>query len=247
MQTLRLLLAFGRNDLISLRRDSLLVGVIVGIWTQIFLFRILIPPFTDWLWNQYRFDLGPYYALMVESFSLLSMPLVLGAIAGLLMLEGCEDNTITALRVTPASLRGLVAYRIAFFSVVCTASILLGAPLLDLVPQEDLVRMIPEALVTGLFPPVVMLMLVAFARNRIEGIAIGKGFILLIAPPIAAYFLPSPWQELCGLVPGYWIMKAAWLAQANEPSSCLFLLIGLAYYLLLIVFFWHRFQRRLSQ
>lgn len=247
MQTQRLFLAFGRNDLISLRRDSLLVGIIVGIWTEILLLRILIPPFTNWLSHQYQFDLKPYYALMVESFSLLNMPLTLGAIAGFLMLEGCEDDTITALRVTPASLRGLVAYRIAFFSVVCAVSILLGAPLLNLVPQEDLVRAIPEALVTGLFPPVVMLMLVAFAKNRLEGIAIGKGFVLLIAPPIVAYFLPSPWQELCGLVPGYWIMKAAWLAQANEPSSWLFLLIGLVYYLLLIVFFWRRFQRRLSR
>ena len=243
---LRMLIAFGRNDLISLRRDSLLVGVTVGVCVQILLIRLLMPPFTDWLWNQYQFDLKPYYTLIGSSFSFVNLPLVLGAIAGFLMLEGCEDDTITALRVTPASLSGLVTYRIAFFYVMCVASILLGAPLLSLVPLEGLVRAIPVALVAGLFPPAVMLMLVAFATNRLEGIAIGKGFIILVAPGVVAYFLPSPWQQLCGLVPGYWILKSVWLAQANEPYW-IYLLIGLAYHILPIVFFWRRFHMRLSR
>jgi fluoroquinolone transport system permease protein len=61
---------------------------------------------------QYGFDLSVYYPLIM-SFIAVAMPMIYGALIGFLVLDQRDDNTITALQVTPLTLVGYLGYRVA--------------------------------------------------------------------------------------------------------------------------------------
>ena len=52
--------------------------------------------------------------------------------------------------------------------------------------------------------PLLALFLAAFARNKVQGFALMKAAGVVIWPPVAAVFVPMPWQLLFGVSPVYW-------------------------------------------
>jgi len=66
--------------------------------------------------------------------------------------------------------------------------------------------------------------------------------VLLIAP-IAAIFVPMPWQSALGIAPTYWPARLYWALGASEPGWWIYLLAGLIYQALLVVVLLRRFER----
>ena len=79
MSVLNAVAGFGRNDLRSVRRDSIMVGV--GLGPFIYAMAMwLLPPFTRFLEREYAFDLTPYQTLIVSGFVVVGPIAVLGAL-----------------------------------------------------------------------------------------------------------------------------------------------------------------------
>jgi fluoroquinolone transport system permease protein len=93
---------------------------------------------------------------------------------------------------------------------------------------------------------VLALVMVVFASNKLEGLALMKGFGILLIGPLAAYFITSDWQLLLGVLPTYWPARAYWAASSGGMGWP-FLLIGLAYYVLLLAWLLRRFRARLER
>jgi fluoroquinolone transport system permease protein len=73
-----------------------------------------------------------------------------------------------------------------------------------------------------------------------------KAFGILMLVPLAAYFVEADWQVLLGLFPSYWPAKAFWVASAGG-AFWPYVLVGVAYNLLLAALLLRRFRTRLCQ
>ena len=176
------------------------------------------------------------------SFLVELLPILTGMVVGFLLLDQKDDGTLTALRVTPLTRAGYLAYRLAMPMVVSVVMTLAVFPLAGLV-RVGLVPLLLMALGSAPLAPLFALLLGAFAGNKVEGFALAKASGVLFIPPVLAYFVDPPWQWAFGLMPTYWPVKAFWVQQAGGQGYPAYLLVGAAYQALLLVPLLRRFDR----
>ncbi|MGH3979005.1 MAG: ABC transporter permease [Pseudonocardiaceae bacterium] len=235
--------SFGRNDLKSIRRDTLMIGVALGPFLYAFAMW-LVPPLTRFLERQYAFDLTPYHMLIVSMFVVVGPVAVLGALCGLMLLEDKDQHTLAALRVAPIPPLTYPLYRTLVIVGVTAVSVVVALAVTRLVPAEVLVKSIPVAIVSGMGAAVVGLLMPVVAGNKVEGLAIMRAVgTLLFGLPVIPWFIDSPAHLLFGVLPTYWPAKAFWLA-AEGANFWPYIAGGLAYNSLLAVLLLHRLHRR---
>ncbi len=242
---MRIVAALFTNDLRSVRRDPMLLYMILLPWLMVLILRLLLPGIAAWLKAGYDFSLEPFYPLVLSIFLVLQVPMMYGVVVGFLVLDERDDGTLEALRVTPVSMSAYAYYRITvavFLSVFFT---LASLPLTGLASPSALPSAVPAAILSGLMSVVLVLLLVNFAGNKVEGLALMKAFGILMLGPLAAYFIKSDWQLLLGILPSYWPARTFWAAIAGE-TAWPFFAAGLFYHLLLVFLLLRRFQARIG-
>ena len=210
------LLAFGRNDIRGTYRDPLLVMIVFApvIWTSGV--YILTPRFTTMLADRYDFDLVPYYPLILTAFLLLTSIIIVGGLAAFLVLDEVDAGTLAALRVTPIPLSTFFAYRAATVMVVTTVYVIATMAFSGILAPGVLPALIPIGLLSGLSAVVTLLLIVAVANNKIQGLAMVRALGMLIAGlPCLPWFIDSGWNLAFGVLPPYWAAKAFWVASAH--------------------------------
>jgi fluoroquinolone transport system permease protein len=195
-------------------RDPLLKWVLLLPLALALLFRILIPRAHETVLTATGVDIAPYYPLIMAGY-LMNAPGIVGMVIGFLLLDERDARTLTALRVTPVSIRRYLAYRIAGPLVVATATTLLGYPLIEITPLP-FHQLLAISVVAGISAPLIALVLAAAAPNKVAGFAVAKVLNGVNLLPVAAYFLPTPAQYVTGVIPTYWPMRAFWSAAAGE-------------------------------
>ncbi|MCL6610559.1 MAG: hypothetical protein K6T66_03345 [Peptococcaceae bacterium] len=243
---MRVFRAYGMNDLRMVSRDSLLLYMVLLPWLLVLLLRLITPDITARLASGYDFRLEPYYPLILSFFIVLQMPMVFGVVFGLLMLDDRDDGILTALQATPASALSYLYYRISAAIILSVVFILVSLPLTGLTPPSLLPRVAPVAPVSGLLSMVLAVFLAAFSGNKVEGLALMKGFGILMLGPLAGYFIPSGWQPVLGVLPSFWPAKAFWAAWAGE-ATWPYVTAGIVYNILLLYWLLRRFQAKLHR
>lgn len=238
-----MLRAFGANDLRSVRRDSLLVYMLIIPPLMVVLARLILPAARGYLSRNFGFDLVPYYPMLLSFFFVLQIPLLFGVLVGLMILDEKDDDTLTALRVTPISMSGYALYKGGAAVALSFLFVLVALPLTGLLPASLLPVVAPSALLSGLMAPIFALVIATFAANKVEGLALMKVLSIFMLGPLAAYFVGSPWQLLFGLLPTYWPAKAFWVA-GEGGNFWPYVLAGLVYALLLISMLLRRFRQK---
>jgi fluoroquinolone transport system permease protein len=236
---MRSAMALARNDLRSVRRDSLLAGVASVPLVMVAALRWGLPRVGEWLLEVHGFDLTPYHPLVLGLFLLLNLPLLFGLLVAFLFLEEREAGTLDALRVTPLTTGVFTGYRLSAATILSVLFTLGCLGLSGMLEPVALLPLLPAVLLSGLLAPVVALVVVAFAENRVEGMAVGKALGVLIVGPLAVYLTAAPWTRLLGVLPSYWPAVAFWSALRGEPHG-LELAVGLVYSCLLIAFLHRR-------
>lgn len=215
----------GRNDRKLVQRDSFLLFMVGYVLLIALGLRFAVPWLDGLLAEQTGFDLTPYYPVIAGWLMAIIGPQIAGTVFGFLLLEEKDDNTLEALLVTPLSLNTFLLYRVLVATVLGIVLAIVTLLIMDLV-AIPVWQLIPIAIVAGLFAPILMLFYSALADNKVEGFALLKitGVVGLI--PIAAWFVPEPWQYIFGLFPPYWAAKALWIAEAGGSSWPLALVAG---------------------
>ena len=240
---MRLTLSLARSDLFNLRRDPLLIYLALVPWLMVLLVRLAVPSLTVWLQEVYGIDLVPHYHLIVSFFFVMEIPMIIGVVMGLLLLDERDDGVLTALGVTPVSGLRFLRYRLWLMIGLSAVHVLVCANLTGLVPPEAWPRLVPVALGCSLFAPLLALIMAVFAGNKLEGLALMKALGVLLVGPVAAYFIRSEWQLVLGVMPSYWWARAYWaLGRGSEMWACLG--IGTVYHAALILWLTGRFRRR---
>lgn len=224
------LAAFGRNDIRGTYRDPLLVMIVVApvIWTVAV--RILTPLFTEMLAVSYDFDLVPYYPLVLTGFLLLTSIIVVGGLAAFLVLDEIDADTLAALRVTPVPLSVFFAYRAGTVLVLTTLYVVATLSFSGILQPGLVPALVPIGLLAGLSAVVTMLLIVAVANNKIQGIAMMRALGMLIAGlPCLPWFIDSSWNLAFGVLPPYWPAKAFWVA-GDDGTWWPYLVAGAIYH-----------------
>lgn len=241
MADVRVLAALGRNDLRGTYRDPLLVMVVLApvIWTSGV--AVLTPRFTAMLAQRYDFDLVPYYPLVLTAFLLLTSIIIAGGLGAFLVLDEVDAGMLAALRVTPVSLSVFFAYRAATVLVVTTIYVIATLSFSGILRPGMVPSLIPIGLLSGLSAVVTLLLILAMASNKIQGLAALRGLGMLIAGlPCLPWFIGSGWNIAFGVLPPYWAAKAFWVA-GDHGVWWPYLVGGVVYNLAIAVPLYRRF------
>jgi fluoroquinolone transport system permease protein len=223
-------------------RDPLLGWVLALPIGLALLLRPLIPRVQEALLEGARFDLAPYYPLVMGGF-VMTAPGMVGMVIGFLLLDERDARTLTALRTTPLSMRQYLAYRIALPLVLGTASTLVGYPVTGLTPLP-LTSLLSIVVVASLSAPLLAFIHALAAPNKVAGFAVVKVLNAVNLLPIVAYFVPRPAQYAAGLFPTYWPMRALWSAAGGETFGG-YLVLGSVASVVALVLAVRLFDRRL--
>ena len=241
MNIIRVYRSLGPVDARGVLRDSLLQWMLVIPFLPALIVRWGIPALNDWLKLEYGFDLTPHYTLIM-SFFLLFIPMLVGVVIGFLLLDERDDRTLTALRVTPLKPADYLLYRITAPWVISVLITLICFPMAGLV-RVDFLPLLLCSLMASLEAPLFALILVAFARNKVVGLAMYKGFGIFFLAPLAVFFVDSNWEIVAGIFPTYWPVLAFYQNLSADPSWLVSLLIGFAVHGIYLAILMKRFQR----
>lgn len=148
----RVMRAFGANDLRNIRRDSMMLTFTLAPLLAVVVLRIALPIATELLTERYGLDITPYYPLLLSLF-VLGLPVGFGGLAGFMILDERDEDTLTALRVTPASMSGYAGYRIATAVLLSLLYTLGCISLTGLAPPHCCRTSCPPPYSRGYLPP----------------------------------------------------------------------------------------------
>jgi fluoroquinolone transport system permease protein len=239
MNGLRVIKVLGPIDLREISRDSLLRWLLGSALMTGVVLRFGVPPLITWLAERHDFDLLPHLPLVMSSV-LLMLPMIVGTIVGFLLLDERDDQTLTALQVTPLPLPTYLAYRLAMpvlTSVLLTVVVFEIAGIGTVGTGWTLIAAAAAAPLAPLFA----LYLAGFAHNKVQGFALTKSNGFLTIAPLVAWFIDAPYEYLCGIVPTYWSVKLYWQMTEGVLNWWLFL-GGIGFQLLVVGLLVRRFQ-----
>ena len=220
--------ALGPIDAHSIVRDAMLRWMIFIPFVMALAVRWVLPLLVDAAQGWLGVDLAAYYPPLMGYMTLLIVPYFWGAIIGFLLLDQRDEQTLTALQVTPLPLRGYLAYRLTVPALAATLTTLLVMPITGLF---DLPWWGYPLLALSVAPmaPLAALALAALAQNKVQGLAFMKAAGIVLMPPLIAYFLPPAWQIPFAVAPTWWPAQAFWHLQAGSALFWFFLGGGLLY------------------
>jgi fluoroquinolone transport system permease protein len=242
MRILQIIRGLGPLDAKTVGRDSLLRGTLVLPLMIALLTRFAVPALTLQIGAATGLELSRFQAPIMSAALLLIAPAIGGLVVGFLLLDQRDDRTLAALQVTPLPLRTYLAYRLAAPMLLSLAMMLVVFPLAGLA-DAGIATVLLAALAAAPLAPLIALGLACFAENKVQGLALLKGASILLIAPIAAIFVPPPWQWALGIAPTFWPARLYWALGAGEPGWWAYLLAGLAYQALLLALLLRRFER----
>jgi fluoroquinolone transport system permease protein len=170
-----------------------------------------------------------------------------GTVAGFLLLDQRDDQTLTAILVTPLRLGGYLQYRLTGVILVSAALGSIMVPLAAL-SETTLLQLVLSAAVAAPLAPIYALFLGTFAANKVQGFALAKAIGVVFVPCVAAYFVAGPWQSAFGLLPHYWPLKVFWLFDEGATAAAMgHALLGLVWQGMLVAMLVRRFSRVLKR
>lgn len=170
------------------------------------LMQFLIPWLIEQVMTQWSFDLSPYYR-QAGTFFLMLIPMMMGMVYGFILLDERDGGIITAISVTPTGKTGYLKLRLGIPLVLSFVAILLFQILLDLSGTLNLVQLITISVIISSQSLILLLFLGAFADNKVMGLAISKGFGILLLGPMLDYVLPAPYNWSGAYSPLFWASR----------------------------------------
>jgi fluoroquinolone transport system permease protein len=233
--------SLGAIDARNVARDSMLRWIAVLTPGFGLGFRFGAPPLAEALDRQLGFDLAAYYPLVMSFVPLIAAGMM-GTVVGFLLLDQRDDQTLTALLVTPLSLGDYLRYRLSGVMMLSAVFGVVMVPLAGLVETTPM-QVVVSAVVAAPLAPIYALFLGTFAANKVQGFALVKAVGIVFVPCVGAYFVTGPWQSAFGLVPHYWPLKVFWLFDEGALGPALaHALIGVAWQAVLLMLLVQRFS-----
>lgn len=194
------------SDLMNIRRDPMLIVASLAPWMILVLVLYGFPMLIDFAATNFYISLEPFYSF-ASLFMLILVPMLLGMVYGFILLDERDGGLIAYLSVTPLGKSGYLFVRMFipsiftfFFSIF-----FMYATGLDSVFQGFQILLLAGIL--ALEAPMMLLFLGAFAGNKVEGIALSKGFGIILLSIVIDYFFQGNWRFMLSISPLWWLER----------------------------------------
>jgi fluoroquinolone transport system permease protein len=232
-----------RADLRRVLRDRFLLLIVTYLPFMAYaVFRAGLPKLSVYLKS--RFDLTQYYPPIYMTLIVI-LPYMFGYVLGLQLLEDKDENSLSAVAVTPFSIERYFFFRAATYGTIGALIMVVTHQIIGVITTVSLWQLLLVALVLIPNAALSALLLSILAKNQVEGFAVMKGSGMLFVGPALSFFVPQHWDLLFGIVPFYWPIKAYYVAYAQGPAWLFFvcLVVGLVYQIGVIALMYKRFKR----
>jgi fluoroquinolone transport system permease protein len=232
----RKLISLSVFDCKNILRDKTLTAMVIMPFLIIAFLRLGTAPLL-----QAFPEVQPYLPVIFGYFCVLAA-FFPGFIISFIMLDEKDENLLTVMRVMPVSPGLFLGYRLLFISV---SGFLFSLLTIWLVPvfNPSLTVAISLAVLSALITPVTTLLVVTFARNKIEGITLLKGLNFALTLPLLAFVTDSAWANILGLLPVYWTYYAFQMADSPAHFTIIWL-SGVAMHALYFQSVYRQFRKR---
>ncbi len=188
-----------------------------------------------------RFEVLEVYVPILMMFFANQGALIFGFIYSMVLIDENDKNVAKVYGVLPVSKFWFVLFRLIapfLLSTIATFLLFLVEPYHHLsIP----VNLLYSAL-SGLIAPLMVLFVAVMAKNKLEGMTWQKLFNIPITLPVLAFIVPGEFSFVFASLPTYWVYQG-FNHYVNNESYGIYLLIGLLFYLLLIVWMTRKFSR----
>ena len=197
-----------------------LVGILAaGIPLIALALRWFAGPGTSWLETRHGLDVTSYLPAIATFVLALHIPVMLGALAGLLFLEDRDAGLFPAIFSTPAGLATLVNYRLAATALVTVLAVGVGTAIAGISPPAGTAGILTTALAGAAVAVLTSLLMASFARDRVQGMALLKALTVPLYAPVAWWFVDHPAGWLFALSPTAWAARASWAPTAAQSVA----------------------------
>ncbi|MGM0834601.1 MAG: hypothetical protein ACQEV7_00475 [Bacillota bacterium] len=223
---------FAKTDFQLIRRDGiLLVGILAPIILALFI-QFLLPVLEKRLMENYSFSMESYH-VSILAMAFLTVPSMLGMMAGFLLLDDRDEGMLAYYAITPMRKSGYMKYRMGS-TLVLTFLLFFAVHLLANLVELPLIAGVLLALLFALEAPIFALILANFANNKVEGLALNKVLSVSVTLPLLLFFLPVSFQWLLAILPPFWPVMAMSAGMEDHCSFAAFLIGGVAVHVLYI-------------
>ena len=196
-----------------LKGDPMLILMMAVPFILWALMHFLIPLLIEQALIRWDFDLYPYYR-QAGTFFLMLIPMMMGMVYGFILLDERDGGIITAISVTPTGKTGYLKLRMGLPMVLSFVAIFLFILLLELTGSLNLLQLLVISAIISSQSLILLLFLGAFADNKVMGLAISKGFGILLVGPLLDYVLPAPINWSGAYSPLFWASRT-FLAESD--------------------------------
>lgn len=221
------------NDVKNIKRDSMLLPIIIAPIMLTLLARFGLPPIRNMVFEKLSFDIYPYYDFIALLF-LMVIPMMVSIIEGFILLDDKDEEMLSYFAITPLTKSGYLKYRLISALVICFILTNLFLLFSNLVKYSFLKFML-LSLLASLEGAIGAIILATFASNKVEGLALSKALSLLILPAAIAYFVKSKLHWLGAFIPHFW-MEKSFMAALYGSNFMLFMIIGLICHILFLYY-----------
>jgi len=182
-----------------------------------------------------------YTDIIITCFAL-EFPMLIGFVFSFMMLDEKDEKVFTALRIMPVSLFQFLFYRLffaVFFTFLFIFLMLITNNLYNLTISQTALNSFLFALIT----PIVILLEVCFAGNKVTGFTMFKGINAIFMIPAIGFFIHSEWKFLMGIIPTYWPLNGLYNG-INNSSTMLTSLFSIIYSIIFILILSYIFKRK---
>lgn len=166
-------------------------------------FKFGVPPLNGLLTETWSFSLLPWYGL-VDGLLVCLAPMMAAMAAAFLLLDERDAGVSAFYQVTPAGGGRYLAARIGLPMLWAFAATLAAAALFHLSALAP-GAILAAAFVSTLTGAALAMMVVAIARNRVEGLAVSKLMGISFVGLILVWFVPAPYSYLSSFLPSFWV------------------------------------------
>lgn len=164
-----------------------------------------------------------------------------GFIYSMVLVDEKDTQVAKVYGILPVSKFWFVVFRLIppfFLATLATVLLLLVEPFYGLPVVSNLVY----STLAGLVSPLMILVVATIAKNKIEAMTWQKLFNIPLYLPILAFFVPASFSLIFAVFPTFWAYQG-FNFLINGGNSAVYMLIGFAHSILLLVWLIKRFTR----
>ncbi|RNA69944.1 hypothetical protein [Alteribacter keqinensis] len=197
-------------DALSIWRDPFMIFVCLVPFIMVAIVKYALPAADDHLLTESTFQLSDHYHLIMTVI-IAMIPLMIGMVAGFLFIDEKDEGILAYVAVTPFSKTGYLINRMLFPTLSGFMISLLCTWLLRMEQLSSWAPLVLSLLLSSLMSPLVMVYLVSFAKNKVEGMAYAKLLSIVMALPIIPYAVGHKIAVLAYIVPLTWLMEMIYM------------------------------------